>query len=358
MSDRSADDATEAPTAKRLLEAREAGDLPVSRDVAILAGLAGGVFGASVLMPPAIRRLGDQMADFLASVDRIHLTGAHTDGTVLRLLVSALTVILAVAGPAIAGTIGAFLLQTGFYVGGTPIHFTPGRINPGAGLGRLLSKQNLMEFLKACGRLLLLVGVIWSVLGHNPFAGVTAAQQGVSAILPTTLARIDAFVKPLLVALGCLAAFDIFLVRMRHARKLRMTREEVRRESRESEGDPIIKGKLRRLRAQRARRRMMEKVKTADVIITNPTHYAIALSYDRARNAAPRIVAKGVDFIAMRIREEATAHGVPIMPNPPLARALYQIELDHEIPAEHYQAVAEVIAFVWKIRNRLRAPVS
>ena len=130
-----------------------------------------------------------------------------------------------------------------------------------------------------------------------------------------------------------------------------MSREQIRLEMRQTDGDPMVKGKLRRIREQRARRRMMGKVKNAAVVVTNPTHYAVALSYDNT--GAPKVVAKGADFLAARIREEAETHKVPIVANPPLARALYQVELDREIPAEHYRAVAEVIAFVWKLKPRM-----
>jgi len=129
-----------------------------------------------------------------------------------------------------------------------------------------------------------------------------------------------------------------------------MTREQVRLEMRDADGDPHIKAKLKRIRELRSRRRMMAKVKSAAVVITNPTHYAVALSYDNT--GAPRVVAKGADFVAARIREEADAHKIPIVANAPLARALYQVELDREIPADHYRAVAEVIAFVWKLKTR------
>jgi flagellar biosynthetic protein FlhB len=156
----------------------------------------------------------------------------------------------------------------------------------------------------------------------------------------------------LLVVLACFAAMDVFLVRLQHNRKLRMTREQLRLEMRDSDGDPLVKGKLRRIRAQRAKKRMIAKIRTADVVVTNPTHFAIALKYESGSNAAPKVVAKGLDFMAARIREEAAAHGIPLVPNPPLARALYQVELDREIPAEHFRAVAEVIAYVWKLKNR------
>jgi len=141
-------------------------------------------------------------------------------------------------------------------------------------------------------------------------------------------------------------------VRFRHTRDLRMSREDIRQEMRESEGDPLVKGRLRQLRMQRARRRMMAQVPKAAVVVTNPTHYAVALAYDRAAGGAPRVVAKGVDIVAARIREIAEENRIPLVANPPLAWALHRVELDTEIPAEHFQAVAEIIAYVWRLRGR------
>ena len=358
MADHSAEDQTEAPTAKRLEQAREQGRLPVSRDVAVLATLVGAVVGALALMPPAMRQLSTRLADLIGAVGHTQVTGLLADGTLQAVLLSALMVIASVGAPAAGCAIVSVLLQSGFYVGGTPIHFDPARINPLAGFKRLASMHNLVDFLKACGRLGILVAVVWTAIADKPLAAIESVDWDIGAILPFARLQVEGLARPLLVALAALAGLDIVLVRMRHAKQLRMTREEVRLEQREADGDPFIKAKIRRLREQRSKRRMMQKVKAADVIITNPTHYAIALSYDRQTNAAPRIVAKGVDHMAARIRDEAAKHRIPIMPNPPLARALYQIDLDHEIPAEHYQAVAEIIAFVWKLRNRVATPVS
>jgi flagellar biosynthetic protein FlhB len=132
-----------------------------------------------------------------------------------------------------------------------------------------------------------------------------------------------------------------------------MTKQEVREEGKQQEGDPHVKSKIRALRVERARRRMMQQVPEADVVVTNPTHYAVALKYDAERMSAPRLVAKGVDQVALRIREVATQHDVPLMENPPLARALYAgVELDQEIPEEHYRAVAQIIGYVMKLKGR------
>lgn len=131
-----------------------------------------------------------------------------------------------------------------------------------------------------------------------------------------------------------------------------MSREEAKQEHRESEGDPHVKAQQKKMRLSRAKRRMLRAVPEATLVVTNPTHYAVALAYVQGGSAAPVVVAKGVDAMAAKIREIASAHRVPIVPNPPLARALHQVELDREIPAEHFKAVAELIAYVWRLRGR------
>lgn len=155
--------------------------------------------------------------------------------------------------------------------------------------------------------------------------------------------------------LACQAAItvlDLAWVRFRFAKRMRMTAQEIKEEHRDSEGDPRLKAKLRQMRMARARQRMMAAVPGATVVITNPTHYAVALAYDRGAQSAPRVVAKGMDEVAARIRAMATKHGVPLVANPPLARILHTLELDAEVPAEHFQAVAEIIAYVWRLRGQ------
>jgi flagellar biosynthetic protein FlhB len=158
-----------------------------------------------------------------------------------------------------------------------------------------------------------------------------------------------------MIAFAGIAVLDYLVVRFRHLHKLRMTRQELREEVKESEGDPMIKGRIRSLRMVRARRRMMAAVPKAAVVITNPTHFAVALAYDENSQAAPKVVAKGAEAVAARIRALAEESNVPLVSNPPLARALFKLELDTEIPAEHYQAVAEIIAYVWRLRGRAGA---
>jgi flagellar biosynthetic protein FlhB len=354
--DHSAEDRTEAGTPKRLEQAREAGQLPVSRDLSMLASLGGAALGCVALAPAAAQRMAEQCATLIGALDRTRLDdGGPFGGQISSVLLSAALLVGAVAVPAAAGYIGCGLMQTQFYVGGAPIRFQLSRISPAAGLARLLSSQHLLDFLKSLLRLVVLCLVVWSVLGRTPKEALAVAGADVAALLPVARTLVESLVRPLLIVLALFAGIDLLLVRFQHTSSMRMTREQVRIEGREADGDPFIKARLRSIRAQRSRRRMMAKVKTADVIITNPTHYAIALAYERGGATAPRVVAKGADLVAARIREEAQAHGVPLVPNAPLARALFQVELDQEIPAEHYRAVAEVIAYVWKLQNRAKA---
>jgi flagellar biosynthetic protein FlhB len=270
---------------------------------------------------------------------------------VSEVVFSAAMLVGVIALPAAACGVVCTLLQTQFYIGAAPIHFRPSRISPAAGFARLFSQRHLLDFLKSCGRLAILCFLLWAALSHSPQSALAVVNADLSRLLPIALAQVANFARPLMIALAAFAALDVFLVRFQHARSLRMSRQEIRDEHRQSDGDPMIKAKLRRLRDQRARRRMMGKVKTATVVVTNPTHYAVALAYDSA--GAPKVVAKGVDFLATRIREEAETHQVPIVANPPLARSLYKLDLDQEIPVELYRAVAEVIAFVWKLKTRI-----
>jgi flagellar biosynthetic protein FlhB len=352
--DHSAEDRTEVASEKRLLQAREAGQLPVSRDAMMLALLGGGALGAVALLPLAGRHLAEACAGLLANLNHVNLAdGIGLDGQSPALLGAAMLVIAAVGLPAAGGCIACGLLQTQFYIGGAPLRFQFSRISPSAGMARIFSFAHLLDFLKACGKLGLLCLLAWSVLSRSPAAAIATIGSDIGIILPAARGMVENLARPLLMFLAVMATADVFIVRFRHGRSMRMTREQQRLELRESEGDPFIKLKLKRIRMQRSKRRMMAKVKTADVVITNPTHYAIALSYERGGNNAPRVVAKGADFVAARIREEAELHRVPLVPNAPLARALYQVELDSEIPAEHYRAVAEVIAFVWSLKTRL-----
>jgi len=252
------------------------------------------------------------------------------------------------------------LLQTGMLVSLSALQPKFSRINPAAGLKRLLGSSGAVEALKSCAKIALMGLVAWRVLSGD----VTDLLRAPFVDAATLAARCTRPILHMLVAVilaqAVIAAVDIIWVRVRHARSMRMSRQDIRDEQKETEGDPKIRMRFRQLRYRRARKRMLAAVPRATVVIINPTHYAVALLYDRTKNAAPRVVAKGVDTMAARIREVAETNRVPQVVNPPLARALYRVELDVDIPAEHYKAVAEIIAYVWRLsrgagRPRMRA---
>jgi flagellar biosynthetic protein FlhB len=211
-----------------------------------------------------------------------------------------------------------------------------------------------IELIRTLIKLSVVCAALWWALG-DPRELRASLSLGPGDLLKLMVrAAMDLFIAAM-IAFAAIAVLDYLVVRFRHLHRLRMTRQELRDEVKESEGDPIIKGRIRNIRLARARRRMMAAVPKAAVVITNPTHYAIALAYDENSQAAPKIVAKGTEAVAARIRAVAEEAGVPLVSNPPLARALFKLELETEIPAEHYQAVAEIIAYVWRLRGRTGA---
>jgi flagellar biosynthetic protein FlhB len=226
-----------------------------------------------------------------------------------------------------------------------------GKLNPLSGLGNLVSSNALVELGKAVGKTILVGIVAWIV--------VRGKQDAVMALALEPLAMGSAHLGQLLLqsfmlivaALVAIAAVDVPYQLWHHASKLKMTREELRQEAKESEGNPEIKAKIRATQREMARRRMMSEIPTADVVVTNPTHYAVALKYTDGRMRAPKVVAKGADEVAAKIRELAAEHHVPLLEAPPLARALFRhAELGDEIPEALYTAVAEVLAYVFQLK--------
>jgi len=202
-----------------------------------------------------------------------------------------------------------------------------------------------VEIVKSLGKLGLLAVAMWTAIKSDWPVLVSSSWQDPHGLLSAVARPAFHLFGATVCIQGIIAAADLGWVRFRHTRDLRMSKQDIRDELKDTEGNRVM----------RARKQMMAKVPTATVVITNPTHYAVALLYDRANNPAPRIVAKGSDFLAARIREVAEANRVPVVVNPPLARALHRLEIDTEIPAEHYKAVAEIIAYVWRLRAPGRA---
>ncbi|MBL6454129.1 flagellar type III secretion system protein FlhB [Belnapia sp. T6] len=336
-----AEDRTEAPSQRRLDQAREAGQSPVSREAIGFATLLAGTMAGFLTLPP----LG---LDWLRAL-RALLERPEEGMAVALLRQSALALLPVLVLVALAGVL-ASLAQTGLRLRAEALAPQWERISPLATLRRLLGPEGLAELVRNLVKLGVVGAALWGTLDFGLLRQAPhLAPGGLLRVLGEEALRLLAVA---LAALAGLALLDLLWVRWRFLRRMRMSREDLRQELRESEGDPQIKGRLRRLRETRARRRMLAAVPKATVVVTNPTHYAVALAYAQGSSGAPRLVAKGVDAMAARIRAAAAEHGVPIVENPPLARALWRLEPDTEIPAEHWQAVAEIIAYVWRLQGR------
>ena len=329
----------------------------MSREVTAFAGLGAGLLILTMTGPAALGRLAASLQVFLSRTHTLDVS----DGGAMALR-QAILAAAAAAAPLVLGVLlasaGSVLLQTGFLLNLTALQPNLSRLSPLAGLHRLLGIDSLIEAVKSIAKIAAIGAALWFVLSDD--LRLLAATSLLDA---AGLARLigRGTIRVLLAGLAVqavIAGVDLFWVRLRHLRGLRMSREDIRNEAKESDGDPKIKARIRQIRMQRSRRRMLAAVSQATVIITNPTHYAIALAYDRTKNAAPRVLAKGVDSMAVRIRETAKAHGVPLVANPPLARALYRVELDADIPAENFQAVAEIIAYVWRLSRATQGRLS
>jgi flagellar biosynthetic protein FlhB len=340
------DDRTEAPTPRRLEKARDEGQVAVSPELAALAALGAAALALALAMPAQIRHLVADLAALLAGAHLLHPGAALRDAVLMAAAAAAIPV-LAVLAAAIA----AALAQTGLLFHPASLAPDLARLSPMRGLSRMFGLTALAGALKSLAKLGVVGWAAWhAVAGAMPL--LEQAPLWSPARLSDGMARLVLqLIAAMLVAQLLIALADLAFVRWQHARSLRMSRQELRDEAKEMEGDPQVKGRLKRLRLERSRRRMLAALPKATVVITNPTHYAVALSYARDGGGAPRLVAKGVDAMAARIREAARAHGVPVVENPPLARALYPMELDREIPEAFYKPVAEIIAYVWRLRG-------
>lgn len=338
------EDRTEAATPRRLQKAREEGHVAVSRELSTFAGLAGVTLALTMVGPFAIHELALRLGVILSRAHELEAASALRLAGAAWLRAAAPFVLAAL----LAGST-AVLVQTRFLLSFKSIRLDFSRVSPRAGMKRLLGPDSVIEAAKSLVKIAVLGVVLWRVILSDLPALLRSPFVEPRQILSGVAGPVLHVIVAVLVAQAAIAALDFFWVALRHSRSLRMSRHDIMDEQKETEGDPRLKARLRQIRVLRARRRMLAAVPKATVVITNPTHYAVALTYDRAKHAAPRLVAKGVDTLAARIREVAEENRVPVVANPPLARALYRVEVDSEIPAEHFQAVAEIIAYVWRL---------
>ena len=347
---------TEDPTPRRLEEAIRRGDVVKSIEVSTWFTIGGGTLTLMVFAGPLAGNLETMFRGVL-----MHSSDIPSDGPALGQFVKVLaTHVLA------ALTIPVLLLALAALVGNAIQHrilFTVdpvmpqlSRISPAAGLRRLFSRQALANFAKGLAKLALFGAVIGALLWPQRQRIIGLVALDPAMILPFTRALAMKMLGTVVAILAIVAAADYLFQYRQWYDRHKMSVREMKEEFRQTEGDPAVKGKIRQLRTARARKRMMAKVPKASVVITNPTHFAVALQYERGMNA-PVCVAKGADLIARKIREVAEAHDIPVVENPPLARALHgTVEIDQEIPQEHYRAVAEIIGYVMRLRRAVPRP--
>jgi len=353
--DRDPSQQTEEPTQKRLDDAHEHGDVVKSAELQTLISLLGGTLAIAAFGKSAVASLAQAMTRFLSEPDQIG-TGSAELMVLMRQILVQLGLIV---GPIFAVMMVAGL--AGNLVQHRPV-FTFDRIKPDfsklsltRGLKRMFGIDGFTNLFKGLIKIAVVGAAVWTQLWPDRGGLEAVLEQSPAGIAGDMTHLLFKVLIASLSALAFIAGADYLLQRFQFTKRNRMSKQEVKEEYRQTEGDPAIKAKVRQIRQERAKRRMIASVPTASVVIMNPTHFAVALKYESGKMAAPVCVAKGVDALALRIRDVAKEHDVPVVENPPLARALYAtVELDEAIPHEHYKAVAQVIGYVMRLTGKLR----
>lgn len=341
------DSKTEEATPQKLEKARAKGDVVKTMDLGPFAVLAA---VSSVLIMAGgwlSRDLAAKLLPFFAHPDTISIEG-HGGMQVLRytLLAAAPALLVVMASAAVAGT-AASLVQTGLHFSGEKLKPDFSKLSIMKGLERMFGPDGLVQFVKSLVKVAIIAVLVWWVIKpYVPkFSSLSALDVG--AILPFSIEILKRLVYAVVGLSLAVAGGDWMWQRHRFYVRQRMTKEEVKEDYKNSEGDPHIKARQRQIRYEKARRRMMQAVPQATVVVMNPTHYAVALKYEQGENAAPMCVAKGMDAVALKIRAIAEEAGVPVIEDPPLARALYaSVDIEEMIPPAHFEAVAKIIGFI------------
>ncbi|HAJ90397.1 MAG TPA: flagellar biosynthesis protein FlhB [Rhodospirillaceae bacterium] len=358
MSDDDKDDdasKTEDPSAKKLEEARKRGQVAQSRDLSTWMMFLAATLLIGTATPSMFAYFTTELKAFLEHAHEFTMGSADIEGllatTTLITLKGTFIFFIVLIFAAILGP----TMQIGLLLAPDVLKPDPSKISIIKGFGRLFSMKSVVEFLKGLLKMTAIGAVGFSLvapyLNHIEHSIDTSPFD----ILIETKSLAIRMLIGILIALLAIALSDFLYQRWEFMKQMRMTKQEVKDEYKQTEGDPFIKGKLKQLRMEKARQRMMQNVPKADVVITNPTHYSIALKYDTEVSDAPIVIAKGVDNVAMRIREIATEHDIILFENKPLARSLFDtVEIDQPIPVEMYKAVAEIISYVYKKKGKIK----
>jgi flagellar biosynthetic protein FlhB len=352
MADSDDSQKTEEPTGRKLQEARDSGQVAKSQEVNNLLMILALTISVVAFGGSMARDVFNMSLPFIETPDMVPTDIGHLTTMGWKLLG---LILVAGAAPlviALFAAFGAGYLQFGLILSSQGLMPSLEKISPLAGLKRIFSMRSFSDFLKGLLKLAVVGAIVYTVI--TPSVGELHKLIGMDVIqlLGVITSLLHRLLFTVFAAMVVITVLDVFYQRYEHVKGLRMSRQEIKDEMRESEGDPIVKGRLRQLRMERARKRMMAEVPKADVVVTNPTHYAVALKYD-AQMTSPKVVAKGVDRVAQKIREIAAENDVPVVENPPLARGLYAaVDVDQEITPEFYKAVAEVIGYIYRLKRR------
>ncbi len=351
------DERTEPASDKKKSESREKGMVAKSMDLNSAVIL---LFGSFTIL-----LFGSTMYGQMSSMFKYTLTNTHTievSATAIHhfiyLIVSFLAVsLLPMLGALMVLGIVSNLLQTGFMFSPKALELKWSKLNPIAGIKRVLfSTHSLVELGKGAAKSIIVGIVAYNVIDKLITDSIVLVDSDVESIGGFMISAVSKVILNVGIAFFVLAAFDYFYQKFEYEKNLRMTKQEVKEEYKMSEGDPTVKGRIKTVQRQIAYKRMMADVPKADVVVTNPTHFAVALKYDTKKMSAPKVVAKGADLIALKIKEIAKQHGVPIVEDKPLAQALFKsVEIGDQIPEQLFQAVAQILAYIFRLKNLKRA---
>ena len=347
---------TEEPTGKRLEQARENGDVVKSSELTTFILLGGGTLAIAMFGKYTAMGLARSLSMFLQQPEAMSVDGAGLSAMMRALLPQVAMVLAPFFAVMIAAGLTGHVLQSrpGFSFDKIVPDFS--KVSPLAGFKRMFGVEGWMNLLKGLAKIAVVGVAIWTQLWPERGGLEAILSQSTAAVIGDMSHLLFKVLMASLSALGVIAGLDYFWQRMRFMARNRMSKQEIKEEYRQNEGDPAIKAKIRQLRHERSRKRMMAAVPQATVVIMNPTHFAVALKYESGKMAAPVCVAKGVDALALRIRAVAEDNDVPVVENPPLARALHAaVEVDDPVPPEHFKAVAQVIGYVMRLQGKLPA---
>jgi len=345
---------TEDPTQKKLSDARDKGQVAKSKEFNTWLILTTATLLILTIGPALARTIGSKLVVF---IEQPHMLPTDFDALRGVLMGRASEVAWALGLSALllmVAATAAGLMQHGFIWSMESLKPQLSRLSLLEGFKRQFSLKQVVEFLKSILKLAIVAAVgLFVILPHLDTLPLLISMEPSRAFDYLYILALK-LLGGVIGSMAVIAAIDVAYQRYEFTKQQRMSQRDIKDEQKQSEGDPMVKARLRAVRMEKARQRMMAAVPEADVVVTNPTHFAVALKYDEVEMEAPTVVAKGADFVAQKIRELAREHDVPIVENPPLARALFQAEVDQVIPGDTYRAVAEVISYVWKIRGYKR----